>query len=57
MIKDCFELKTATSGYSICANDSEQQPQLLHPFLEGVESPIIRSEIDYEMLVSEQDSL
>lgn len=27
-----------TSGYSICVNDSEQQPQLLHPFLEGVGS-------------------
>lgn len=37
-------LKTATSGYSTCVNDSEQQPQLLHPFLEGVESPIKQSE-------------
>lgn len=50
-------LKTATSGYNICVNDSEQQPQLLHPFLEGVESPIKQSETDYEMLVSEQDVL
>lgn len=50
-------LKTATSGYSTCVNDSEQQPQLLYPFLEGVESPIKQSETDYEMLVSEQDVL
>lgn len=50
-------LKTATSGYNISANDSEQQRQLLYPFLEGVRSPIKRSETDYEMLVSEQDVL
>lgn len=50
-------LKTATSGYSICVNDSQQQPQLLHPFLESVESLIKQSETDYEMLVSEQDVL
>lgn len=50
-------LKTASSGYSICVNDSEPQPQLLYPFLEGVESPIKRSGTDHEMLVSEQDVL